>query len=150
NSMYHNGLDIFVEGWMGELSQQGGVSNNWYNNNAVAARNLNTSCNRTGVTCNHAVIAGNGRGVVDANIVWQHNVVVGAAGVNLFDADKKLWLNANNKANKDPLYVDPVHGNLALQPSSPAIGYAVSQPFLPAGTIDAGAYQTGTGGENLK
>jgi hypothetical protein len=58
---------------------------------------------------------------------------------------------AANKTNTDPMWEDvgstslgtettpPVGINFALRPGSPAIGYGIKQPYLPAQSVDAGA-----------
>ncbi len=150
NSTYHNGLDLYSNGLLGELSEQGGTNNSWYNNVAWAFGNIAPSCNSFSITCNFAVVAGNGRGITDLNTKWFNNNIdgtpVGAA--LLFDNDTVYWQDANNKPSTNPLYVDGTSntiGDLHLQANSPSINYAngASFSFIPRGTTDAGAWQTG-------
>ena len=67
----------------------------------------------------------------------------------MFNAD--TYSCAANLCATDPGWIDvgtvstgsekhkPKGANFALQPSSPAIGYGLSEPWLPAQSIDAGA-----------
>lgn len=152
NSFYHDGLDLFLAGAIGELSEAGGNNNSWYSNAAFATQNLVTDCNFSGVPCNFCVVAGDGRGT-DVGTKWFNNVVfgpaVGGTCVALFNGDIGFWQPVNNKGDVDPLFIDEsslIMGNLHLQfPASPAINYAFphSFAFLPRQTTDAGAYQTG-------
>jgi hypothetical protein len=152
NSFYHDGLDLFLAGAIGELSEAGGNNNSWYSNAAFATQNLVTDCNFSGVPCNFCVVAGDGRGA-DVGTKWFNNVVfgpaVGGTCVALFNNDATYWVPTNNKGDIDPKFIDETSdtvGNLQLQfPASPAINYANSHAFyfLPKGTSDSGAYQTG-------
>lgn len=157
NSTYHNGLDLYLAGALGEMSESGGVMNSWYNNAVFGARNLVTNCNFTGITCNFCVVAGDGRGT-DIDTTFFNNVAGGGPGVGvggtcvaLFNADMTVpyWVPENNKGDTDPLFTDETSqtlGNLVPQfPQSPVINYAYPHAFyfLPKGTTDAGLYQTG-------
>src|SRR5882672_965294 len=156
NSTYHNGLDIIFQGLIGDLSQSGTINGAWYSNIGLSIDTVNPYC-FMGANCTNPLIAGDGR-LVDTNIVYFNNVVFGTSGVKLFNNDITYYNTANNTA-KDPLYIDETSntiGNLHLQTAptpSPAIGYAFHSafPFLPKGTNDAGAYQTGVSGAfNIK
>jgi len=149
NSTYHNGLDLSFQGLVADLSQSGTINGAWYSNVAYAVDTINPYC-FGGNQCTNSMIAGNGR-LVDTNLIYFNNVIFGSGGLKLFNNDTTYWVNANNKPNKDPFYVDETSatiGNLHLQATSPAIGYAFPSAFfyLPKGTNDAGAYQSGSSG----
>ncbi len=80
-------------------------------------------------------------GFPDTNTTWSNNVTDGGIGVMLFNngAAAPHFSCTDNSRNVNPLLVDPASGNFALQPHSPAIGYAKSQDYLQPALVDAGA-----------
>lgn len=117
NTAYGNGLDNCVGAYgIGDLSQQGGANNVWVNNvsYSITAKpgGLNTS-----------LVAGNGRGVVDANNTYSNNVLFGGVAPMIFDADIGYYKAANQRL-LDPKFAS-APANFALQSVSPAIGYAL-------------------------
>jgi hypothetical protein len=48
------------------------------------------------------------------------------------------WVNVGN-SSAGSMTTQPVGANFALQPGSPAIGYGLTKPYLPAQSVDAGA-----------
>lgn len=150
NSTYQNGIDLFLPGIIGELSNAGGINNNWYNNITYAVSNLASPCGQDALfpTCNFSINGGDARGIVDTNIVYQHNIVFGAGGAAMFNNDTMYFNAGNNKTTTDPLYMNESSstiGNLHLQSTSQAINFAYPHSFLflPKGTTDSGAWQTG-------
>lgn len=137
NTVYGNGLDTCNSSYyLGDLSQAGGANNVWINN---IAQSVLTAANPACATCgarNAPLVAGNGRGVVDANNTYFNNILYGGVGQKIFDTDVQYFSIANNKV-ASPLLVSPSAGNFALQPMSPAIGYA--QPVSWFASTDAGA-----------
>jgi parallel beta-helix repeat protein len=138
NTAYGNGLDTCNNSYyLGDLSQAGGANNVWVNNIAESVLTVaNPTC---GTTCggrNAPLVAGNGKGVVDANNTYSNNILYGGVGPQMFDADVRYFSVANNKI-MSPLLAGPTTGNFALQPMSPAVGYAQSD--LPLAPADAGA-----------
>jgi parallel beta-helix repeat protein len=91
----------------------------------------------------------------DDNNVWHNNVsfIPGSSNGSendMFDGDAGKFDCTMNRCSTDPLFVAPSStttlatsindlGNFALQPGSPALGYAQPQSYLPPWTRDAGA-----------
>jgi parallel beta-helix repeat protein len=143
NTAYGNGTNTCINAhYLGDLSQAGGKNNIWINNIAQSVMTAaNPAC---GIRCggrNAPLVAGNGRGVVDANNVYSNNVLYGGAGPRTFDADVGYFSAVNNRIT-DPLLVSPATGNFALQSTSPAFGYAQREPNLRPAPVDAGACST--------
>jgi parallel beta-helix repeat protein len=141
NTAYGNGLNTCINAYyLGDLSQAGGANNIWVNN--VAQSILTDSDPACGSYCggrNTPFIGGNGRGVTDKNNLYMNNVLYGGRGVQMFDNDANSFSCAYNKCDTDPQFVDPGSGNFALKSTSPAVGYALSKPFLPPQLLSAGA-----------
>jgi hypothetical protein len=134
NSTYDNGLDGTGTGWT-ELSEVGGQNNTWLGNNALAV-----------LAGNYAVVAGDGRGATSMNNTYEHNVVYGGLGVGLYNNDTTYWMASSNAA-VNPQYAAPSQGDpgdLTLQSSSKAVGYAYAWSLLAPGDTNAGAYQNGS------
>jgi hypothetical protein len=74
--------------------------------------------------------------VLYANNTYSNNILYGGVGPRLYDADIRYFSAANNRIT-NPLLMSPATGNFALQPMSPAVGYAQSE--LPLAPADAGA-----------
>jgi parallel beta-helix repeat protein len=142
NTVYGNALDLYDGSYyFADLSQSGGHNNVWVNNVAQTVQTqANASCEYCGDR-NAPIVAGNGRGVVDTNITWVHNVTFGGDGVQLFDNDVGYFSAASNKTDTNPLFVDPASVDLKLQAASPARGYAQPESYVPSWMTSVGAYQ---------
>jgi hypothetical protein len=142
NSTYNNGLDLNDGSYFfAELSQAGGQNNVWINNIAQAVLtqvNPDPSCSYCGGR-NSPLVAGDGRGVTDTNNIYLHNVLFGGFGVQLFNNDVTAFSASDNLAS-NPLFKNPAAGDLTLQLASPAVGYSISKPYVPAALQNAGAY----------
>jgi parallel beta-helix repeat protein len=159
NTVYNNGTDYCNNSFrFGDLSQAGGSNNVWINNIAesVLTPPYSGSGCGTGTFCgaeNSPLVAGDAGGFVDTNNTYIGNVLVGGLGVQLFNNDATYFSCSNNQCSADPLFVSasagsigstsltwiPGNDNLALQSTSPAIGYGQTEPFLPATSVDSGA-----------
>src|SRR5262249_45780440 len=147
-------IDLYINGFAGEYSNSGS-NNTWYNNLSLAVGSILFPCdfNYNETTCNLGFISGDGRSgsPPNANNAFNNNIVFfvpPALQFAFFNGPEFATWNAGNNQTRDPLYVDETSstiGNLQLQPTSPAINSGVPQSFayLPKGTTDAGAWQTG-------
>jgi hypothetical protein len=140
NTTYGNGTDTCINaGYLGDLSQQGGANNVWINNVSQSVPTAPTGACQFCGGRNSPLVAGNGGGVVDVNVTWSNNIVVGGLGVALFDNDVTYFSCRNNKCDINPLMINPAGNNFALESDSPAIGYGIGRPYLPPPLLDAGA-----------
>jgi hypothetical protein len=62
----------------------------------------------------------------------------GTTGVSLFNNDSTYFSCSDNKCNANPLLVSPTTENFALQSGSPAIGYGLTESYLPTDAVDGG------------
>ncbi len=158
NTTYGNGTDDCIDGYfLADLSQSGGQNNIWVNNIGLSVLTApDATCegaDPTGVAgqttfCGGRqapLIAGNGRGITDANNFYKYNVLSGGNGVQLFDNDIGTFPAAVNYT-ADPLLNSPAAGDYSLQLGSPAIGGATQILFgatLPIPVLaDIGACQS--------
>jgi hypothetical protein len=93
NTAYGNGMDTCINAYyLSDLSQAGGSNNIWINN---VAQSVLTAANPTSVDAipdgvngktsfcgnrNAPLVAGNGRGIVDANNTYSNNILYGGVG----------------------------------------------------------------------
>jgi parallel beta-helix repeat protein len=158
NTVYNNLTDgclASVASILGDLSQQGGVSNIWENNVSLTVQNsYNNIC---------SLVAGNGGGVTDSENTYTNNVLsinpTTFPAVCLYNNDVSYFSCSNNKCGANPGFVNatpgaaaasynqppaggtwiPGNNNFAITTSSPAYNYGQTQPYLPAQASDAGA-----------
>jgi parallel beta-helix repeat protein len=171
NSVYANGIDINRQpgSTASDLSQAGGKTNHWVNNIAVSVLtqpNESSACldavNGTNYYCggqNMPLLAGDARGITDTNNTYDHNVLQGGIGVNLWNNDVGYFSTTKNIAaavyNSYPyqatavftgtdqansIFKDPANGVFTLAANSPAIGYGMAEPYVPTWLTNAGAY----------
>jgi hypothetical protein len=88
---------------------------------------------------NAPLVAGNGAGIIDSNNSYQHNVLYGGNGVQLFDNDVSTFSCSNNKCSTNPMLASPATNNYAIQSTSPAIGYGLPGYYLTSSPVDTGA-----------
>jgi len=158
NTVFNNNTDTCLAAAayvLGDLSQQGGTNNVWINNIALSAPNV------VGNGC--ALVAGDGRGIVDVNNTYMYNVLSSAEPTRgkppcIFNKDSIYFSCSNNKCGTNPLFVNatagvaaesnsrptggkwiPGNSNFAINSSSPAYRYGLTQSYLPPTSADAGA-----------
>jgi parallel beta-helix repeat protein len=154
NTVFDNGTDTCMHGSViGDLSQQGGANDAWINNISLSVQNAR------GNVC--PLVAGNANGVADLNDTYKHNVMSGGISIVsncLYNNDVTYFSCSNNACGSNPPFVNATAGiaaggngrpsaglwvpgksNFGLAAGSPAIDYGVSESFLPATDVDAGA-----------
>ena len=145
NTVYGNGTDTCISSYyLGDLSESGGSDNTWVNNISFTVQTPpNPGCGPYCGDRNSPLVAGNGGGVTDTDIVWANNITDGGLGVQVFDNDLNVpyFSCTDNLCTTDPLMKNPAAHKFTLQPNSPAIGYVTPEPYLFPGTADAGAYK---------
>jgi parallel beta-helix repeat protein len=170
NTAYSNGLDPYNGGTaQAQIDISGGHNNLVINNIAypvpaisrsdprchgvdysVAPWNLPNPCPLQNIA---AFLGGSSAGEIDANNVWSNNVSFGGTPPYVNQRGNAIWspdaVNCTitgknpNKCNVNPLLVNPIGGNFALQAGSPAIGYGLFKPYLGRPSVDAGACDYG-------
>ncbi len=163
NSCFNNYIDPANAGGGGCIDSSWGFDNTFINNIAVAVPGAHSACayNVSPYNMWNSAILGSAKQTpLDT---FSHNVTdsigPGAPGcygeIALFDngAGKDVYSATTNKEHTDPLWVNvgstsigdettPPNGtDFRLQAGSPAIGYAIPEPYLPSYTTNAGAYQ---------
>jgi parallel beta-helix repeat protein len=166
NTAFNNQIDPFSNGFPGSRPQidvNDGDNNVFINNIAYAVPATTAEdprCEQTQpctVMYAGAFLGGDGGGGTDVNNTWHNNVSFAPGSSN---GDENDWFNTDaanntytctaNQCSTDPLFDAPSStttlatsvndpGNFALQATSPALGYAQPQPYLPSWTTDAGA-----------
>ena len=143
NSSYDNNLDTNNKaGDRAEINETCGGNNLFINNIAYAIRT------KSGVTDNNNDYVGDSSG--GAQSTWSNNVgYCGVSGACEGIFNGAVWVTGKDPANPDWINVGntsagsettPPNGtNFGLKSGSPAIGYGLSEPYLPASAIDAGA-----------
>jgi parallel beta-helix repeat protein len=153
NTAVRNGTDTCINAYyLADLNQSGGSNNVWINNIAQSFLTVaKPGCGGAihgginGVTSfcgnrNAPLVAGAADGFsADSNNTYLNNVLFGGNGVQTFNNDTSYFSCTKNKCDMNPQLVDALHANFALQSSSPAIGYAQPEPYLPLNMIDVGA-----------
>jgi parallel beta-helix repeat protein len=146
NTVFNNNTDACLSSAayvLGDLSQAGGTNNVWVNNISLSVPNF------VGNTC--ALMAGNGRGIVDLNNTFMSNVLSTAEPTGghppcIFDNDKIYFSCSSNRCGTNPALVNafggvaagrnnqplggrwiPGNSNFAITSNSPAYRYAVNR-----------------------
>jgi hypothetical protein len=155
NSCYNNYLDPANKAtWRGCIDSANSFGGTYINNIAVAIPATVSNC-QVGVApyamWNSAVLASPSQTPYDT---WSNNItnMIGT-GCNgeVSAGDASFYSAAANKKSTNPMWIDvgntsfatdntqPVGTNFALQPRSPAIGYGLTERYLPAQSVDVGA-----------
>lgn len=148
NTVFNNNTDTCLASAayvLGDLSQAGGTNNVWVNNISLSVPNF------VGNTC--ALMAGNGRGIVDINNTYISNVLSTVEPKDkaghvpcIFDNDKIYFSCSSNHCGTNPAFVNasagvaagrnnqplggrwiPGNSNFAITSNSPAYRYAVNR-----------------------
>jgi parallel beta-helix repeat protein len=156
NSCFNNYIDPYIQSaWRGCIDDVGGYGNTFINNIAVAIPAAHATCSyylTPFAMWNSAVLDAPVQTPYDA---WSNNITdmigTGCNGeMAMFNGDAPYSATAN-KESTSPRWIDvgnisfgtettrPVGSNFALQPGSPAIGYGLTQRYLPAQSVDVGA-----------
>jgi hypothetical protein len=167
NSVYNAGLDPYKEGGASGIDTNDSYGNTIINNISVAIpaapKNQCAFYTKPYAQFNNAILGGvlSGQQLdIFSNNITQlqggHNSCWGAFGQDpptgenpMFNGD--TYSCGANKCATNPLWVDvgtkargnenrpPVGANFALQPGSPAVGYGLTETYLPATSVDVGA-----------
>jgi hypothetical protein len=161
NSCYNNYLDPAISGSArGCIDDNQGFDNTFINNIAVAIPTAHTTCAYSVAPYamwNSAVLGVPLQAPFDT---FNHNVTNiegGSSSCNgeIVAVNGDTYSTSANKESTNPLWVNvgatstgsetmpPIGADFRLQAGSPALGYALSEPYLPSYTTDAGAYQSG-------
>ena len=156
NSCFNNYIDPYNQAaWRGCIDDVNGYGNTFINNIAVAVPAAHATC--AYYTTPYAMW---NSAVLDAPVqtpydTWSNNITdMSGTGCNgevaIFNGDAPFSATAN-KESTNPMWINvdntsfgsetkqPVHMNFALQPGSPAIGYGLTERYLPAQSVDVGA-----------
>ncbi len=168
NTVYNNYIDPGNDGSArGNIDENDGGDDTYINNISYSIASpapSDTECyNDYGIvpyTMWNSAILGSPRSGLPAdtfsnNITYLVNAASSCQGeISLWGSDVGQYSTTNNKENTNPLWTNvgntsvgtettpPVGADFTLQAGSPAIGYALSEPYLP-GITDDGAYQSG-------
>jgi parallel beta-helix repeat protein len=128
NTAYDNNWDTCNTGtYRGEINIQGNYS-------VVVENNIAWTIPGAGVlSYNTPFLGRSGSAPADK---WISNISYGANN-QMGEAD--TYPNSTNKANTNPMLVNPAATNFGLQSGSPAIGYGQTGTLLPPLPVDAGA-----------
>jgi hypothetical protein len=157
NSCYNNYLDPFDQGSArGCMDESQGFDSHFINNIAVAIPTPVSACAFNTVPYaqfNSAMIGSPQRGATPLDSFNNNITFMTGKGCNgeiaLFNGD--TYSATANKEATNPMWVNvgttsqgsettpPSGTNFALQAGSPAIGYGVPMPYLPASAVDVGA-----------
>lgn len=135
NTCYNNYLDTMNSGYpRGEIFVANSSNNSWINNIAQAVVG-------PGILAN--AVTASVFGTATGN-VWSNNVFSGPRPVDDSQGQTDAFSCTANKCAATPLFASAATGNFALAAGSPAIGYGVTEPYLPQSSVIAGACPTYT------
>jgi hypothetical protein len=156
NSCYNNYIDRADKAaWRGCIDSADSYNGTYINNIAVAIPAVVSNCQYSVAPYtmwNSAVLASPSQAPYDT---WSNNITdmigTGCSGeVAILNGNASYSATANKKST-NPMWIDvgntsfgtetiqPVDINFALRPGSPAIGYGLTERYLPAQSVDVGA-----------
>lgn len=117
NVFYDNGSDMKPIGGIGIVTAQSAMNrlefNTFYRNKVLDARGAAIQCDAGNFTAKNNVMSGNG--------TMTNSEQVGGSCKHAYSIARPGMLpTGTNNSAMDPLFVDPVRGNVHIQPTSPA------------------------------